>query len=226
MGQVDRIVTLDDVKQNHEIASYLEAGNAHLGALGYTDHGVRHASLVAAIAGNVLERLGYSEREQELASIAGYVHDIGNVVSRAYHAQVGAAISERILRNMGMDPVEVAVILGAVGSHDPEDTCVAVSNVSAAVILADKSDVHRSRVRNKDIHTFDVHDRVNYAATRSFLEVKAETKTITLRLTVDTDISPVMEYFEIFLTRMLAGKRAAEFLGCRFELDINNSRLQ
>jgi metal-dependent HD superfamily phosphatase/phosphodiesterase len=186
---------------------------------------VRHASLVAAISGNVLERLLHSEREQELASIAGYVHDIGNVVSRFYHAQVGAALAERILRSMGMDPVEVALIMGAIGSHDPEDSCNAVSNVSAALILADKSDVHRSRVRNPDLHNFDVHDRVNYAATRSFLEVKAEAKTISLKLTVDTEISPVMEYFEIFLTRMLAGKRAAEFLGCRFELDINNVRL-
>ena len=222
---MNRVITLEDVKQNHEIGTYLEAGNSHLGALGYTDHGVRHASLVASIAGNVLERLGHSEREQELASIAGYVHDIGNVVSRSYHAQVGAVMAERVLRGMGMDAPEVAVILGAIGSHDPEDTCNAVSNVSAAVILADKSDVHRSRVRNTDIHNFDVHDRVNYAATRSFLEVKAEAKTISLRLTVDTEISPVMEYFEIFLTRMLAGKRAAEFLGCRFELDINNVRL-
>jgi hypothetical protein len=225
VGEIDRVVTLEDVKQNHEVAAYLEAGNAHLGALGYTDHGVRHATLVSAIARNVLERLGHSEREQELAAIAGYLHDIGNVVSRFYHAQVGAAISERILRGMGMDPVETSVILGAVGSHDPEDTCNAVSNVSAAIILADKSDVHRTRVRNPDFHSFDVHDRVNYAATRSFLEVKAEIKAISLKLTVDTDISPVMEYFEIFLTRMLAGKRAAEFLGCRFELDINNVRL-
>jgi len=225
MGEMSHIVMLDEVKKSNEVAAYLEAGNAHLGALGYTDHGVRHASLVSAIAGNVLERLGHSEREQELASIAGYMHDIGNLVSRPYHAQVGAAIAERILRQMGMDPVEVAVVLGAIGSHDPEDICMSVSNVSAAVILADKSDVHRSRVRNADLHHFDLHDRVNYAATRSFLEVKDEAKTITLKLTIDTEISPVMEYFEIFLTRMLAGKRAAEFLGCRFELDINNVRL-
>jgi len=216
---------LEDVKHNREVAAYLEAGNAQLGALGYTDHGIRHASLVAAIAGNVLERLSFSEREQELAGIAGYVHDIGNVVSRFYHAQAGAVLADRILRSMGMDPAEVAVIMGAVGSHDPEDSCRATSAVSAAVILADKSDVHRSRVRNTDVHNFDVHDRVNYAATRSFLEVRAEEKRISLKLTVDTEISPVMEYFEIFLTRMLAGKRAAEFLRCRFELDINNVRL-
>jgi hypothetical protein len=225
VGEVKRVVTLDEVRQNHELASYIEAGNAHLGALGYTDHGVRHATLVSAIARNVLERLGHSDREQELAAIAGYLHDIGNVVSRFYHAQVGAAIAERILRSLGMDPVETSGILGAVGSHDPEDTCNAVSNVSAALILADKSDVHRTRVRNPDFHNFDVHDRVNYAATRSFLEVRAESKTISLNLTVDTGISPVMEYFEIFLTRMLACKRAAEFLACKFELDINNVRL-
>ncbi len=225
MGEVSRAITLEDLKQNHDVSSYLEAGNSHLGALGYTDHGVRHATLVSAISRNVLERLGHSEREQELAAVAGYLHDIGNVVSRFYHAQVGATIAERILRDMGMDAVEVAVVMGAIGSHDPEDTCNAVSNVSAALILADKSDVHRTRVRNPDFHNFDVHDRVNYAATRSFLEVRADMKVISLKLTVDTDISPVMEYFEIFLTRMLAGKRAAEFLGCRFELDINNVRL-
>lgn len=225
MKEENKIVTLDDVKRNPEVASYIEAGNAHLGALGYTDHGVRHATLVSAISKNVLERLGHSQREQELAAIAGYLHDIGNLVSRFYHAQVGASISERILRSMGMDPVETSVVLGAIGSHDPEDTCNAVSSVSAALILADKSDVHRSRVRNPDFHNFDVHDRVNYAATRSFLEVKVELKNISLKLTVDTEIAPVMEYFEIFLTRMLACKRAAEFLGCRFELDINNVRL-
>lgn len=225
MDEVGRLITLDDVKRNHEVNTYLEAGNAHLGALGFTDHGLRHASLVSAIAGNVLERLDYSERDQELASIAGYVHDIGNVVSRFYHAQVGATIADRILSSMGMSPEERSVIIGAVGSHDPEENCNVVSPVSAAVILADKSDVHRSRVRNTDIHNFDVHDRVNYAATKSFLEVNGDAKTISLKLTIDTEISPVMEYFEIFLTRMLAGKRAAEFLGCRFELDINNVRL-
>ena len=225
MDEVRKVVTIEDVKENNEVVSYIEAGNAHLGALGYTDHGMRHATLVSAIARNVLERLGRSEREQELAAIAGFLHDIGNVVSRFYHAQVGAAIAERILRGMGMDPVETSVVLGAIGSHDPEDTCNAVSSVSAAVILADKSDVHRTRVRNPDFRNFDVHDRVNYAATRSFLEVKADAKIISLKLTVDTEISPVMEYFEIFLTRMLACKRAGEFLGCRFELDINNVRL-
>lgn len=225
MEKVNHIVTLEDVKLCRFVAQYLQAGNDHLGALGYTDHGTRHAGLVSSIAENVLDHLGYAQRECELAAIAGYLHDIGNVVSRYYHAQVGAAISERILSNLGMDPAEIATVIGAIGSHDPEDTCNAVSAVSAALILADKSDVHRSRVRNEDPHTFDVHDRVNYAATRSFLKVDADKRLITLELTVDTEISPVMEYFEIFLTRMLACKRAAEYLKCRFELEINNVRL-
>ncbi|MGI6642478.1 MAG: HD domain-containing protein [Bacillota bacterium] len=218
-------LTLEDLKNDPEIEAYIQAGNAHLGALGYTDHGQRHAGLVAAIAGNVLERLKYPDREQELAEIAGYLHDIGNVVSRHYHAQVGAALAERLLWSRGMDPKEIATIIGAIGSHDPEDTANPVSPVSAALLLADKSDVHRSRVRNSDMLVFDQHDRVNYAATKSFLNVDPVSSTISLQLVVDTDISPVMEYFEIFLTRMLACKRAAEFLGARFELDINNVRL-
>lgn len=224
MEQVN-LVTLEDVKNSPVVQAYLAGGNEHLGALGYTDHGPRHAGLVASIAKNILERLGYSQREQELGAIAGYLHDIGNVVSRFYHAQVGACLAEQILRNMGMEPKELATIMGAIGSHDPEDSCNAISPVSAALILADKSDVHRSRVRNPDIHSFDVHDRVNYAASKSFLKVDSQTKVISLQLTIDTDISPVMEYFEIFLTRMLACKRAAEFLGTRFELDINSVRL-
>ncbi|HHX29070.1 MAG TPA: HD domain-containing protein [Firmicutes bacterium] len=219
------MVTLQDVKQNPHIRAYIDGGNDTTAALGYTDHGVRHASIVAAISRNVLQRLGYSEREQELAAIAGYTHDMGNVVSRYYHAQVGAVLAERILSGMGMDPGETAVIMAAIGSHDPEESCVAVSPVSAALIIGDKSDVHRSRVRNPDMLKFDVHDRVNYAATRSFVDVNEETKVITLELTVDTDISPVMEYFEIFLTRMLACKRAAEFLNTRFVLTINNVQL-
>lgn len=225
MDEVTRSLTLDDLRDDPEIMAYLEGGNSHLGALGYTDHGQRHAGLVAAIAGNVLEHLDFSEREVELARIAGYLHDIGNVISRFYHAQSGAAIAERLLHSRGMSPKEIATIIGAIGSHDPEDAISASSPVSAAVILGDKSDVHRSRVRNQDTLNFDVHDRVNFAATRSFLRVDRDTKTIALELTVDTAISPVMEYFEIFLTRMIACKRAAEYLGARFELQINNVRL-
>ena len=218
-------ITLDDIKSNPDVDAYLETGTGHLRALGYTEHGTRHAGLVASIAHNILERLEYSKREQELAAVAGYLHDIGNVVSRFHHAQIGAAISERILSNMGMPPREIATVIGAIGSHDPEDSANAVSFVSAALILADKSDVHRSRVRNSDILSFDVHDRVNYAVTKSFLRVHENTGIISLELTVDTQISPVMEYFEIFLTRMLACKRSAEFLNSRFELNINDVRL-
>ena len=219
------LVTLEDVKKDQTIQTYINLGNDYLAALGYTDHGLRHASLVSAIAKNVLERLHFPEREQELAGIAGYLHDIGNVVSRFYHAQVGAVLAERILLDMGMAPTEVAAVMGAIGSHDPEEECQAVSAISAAVILADKSDVHRSRVRNPDVLTFDVHDRVNYAATRSFLQVRNDDKVISLHLTIDTNIAPVMEYFEIFLTRMMACKRAAEFLGATFELNINKTKL-
>lgn len=205
--------------------SFIDAGNTYLGVLGYTDHGQRHARLVASISANVLERLGYSRREQELAAIAGYLHDIGNVVSRPLHAQVGALIAGRILQEMGMAPDEIAEVMAAIGNHEPEDSTQAVSAVSAAVILADKSDVHRSRVRNQDVNTFDVHDRVNYAATKSFLRVDGDLKLVTLELSIDTEISPVMEYFEIFLTRMLACKRACEFLGTRFQLSVNGVRL-
>lgn len=222
---MDRVVTLDHVRDHPMVAAYLEGGNAHLGALGYTDHGQRHAKLVASISGNILERLGYPRREQELASIAGYLHDIGNVVSRPFHAQVGAILAGRILEDLGMVPAEIAEVMGAIGNHEPEDGSQAVSAVSAAVILADKSDVHRSRVRNQDVRAFDVHDRVNYAATRSFLRVNEDERVVTLELTIDTDISPVMEYFEIFLTRMLACKRACEFLHTRFQLNINGVRL-
>ncbi len=225
MEDVDRVVTLQDVKLNPYVKAYVDGGNATLGALGYTDHGVRHASIVAAIAKNILQKLGYPARDQELAAIAGYTHDMGNVVSRYFHAQVGAVLVERILSEMGMDPAEIAIVMSAIGSHDPEESCVAVSPVSAALIIADKSDVHRSRVRNPDMLKFDVHDRVNYAATRSIVDVDPDARVISLRLDVDTEISPVMEYFEIFLTRMLACKRAAEYLNTRFELTINGVRL-
>ncbi len=218
-------ITVNDLKEAPQVEAYLLGGDIHLATLGYTDHGQRHAGLVSAIAGNVLGRLGYPKREQELAEIAGYLHDIGNVVSRHQHAQTGAVLAERLLWSKGMDPREIAVVVGAIGSHDPEDTANPVSNVSAALVLADKSDVHRSRVRNPDKHNFDQHDRVNYAVTKSFLRVDSDARVVSLELTVDTEISPVMEYFEIFLTRMLACRRAAEFLGAQFELEINRVRL-
>ncbi|MBC7324222.1 MAG: HD domain-containing protein, partial [Moorella sp. (in: Bacteria)] len=173
---------------------------------------------------NVLEHLGYDKRTAEMAAIAGYLHDIGNVISRQDHGQTGALLAYRILSRLGMSVDEVATIIGAIGNHE-EAYGQAVNNVGAALILADKSDVHRSRVRNKDISTFDIHDRVNYAVEHSFLRVDAARKAITLELTIDLAISTPMEYFEIFLTRMMMCRRAAAFLGCQFGLVVNESRL-
>lgn len=220
----DRPVVLDDVKQHPAIAVYLEKANEYLGRLGYTEHGQRHVSLVANIGRNVLERLGYPQRLGQLAEIAGYCHDLGNVIGRTHHGAAGAVLVAPILVELGMGPEEVATIIGAIGNHE-EEVGQPVSEVAAALILADKSDVHRSRVRNPDVATFDIHDRVNYAATRSFLNVCGSSRTVTLELTIETSICPVMEYFEIFLTRMMMCRRAAQFLDCTFHLEINGGKL-
>jgi len=217
-------VTLDAVMANREVQVYIDRGNAHLAAVGFTDHGARHAKLVSHIARNILDRLGCPERRAELAAIAGYLHDIGNVISRQDHGQTGAVIAWNILRGMGMEPRELAEVAAAVGNHE-EGYGQPVNDISAALILADKSDVHRSRVRNPDPAKFDVHDRVNFASQRSFVRVDDQMREIVLELTVDTSISSVMEYFEIFLTRMLMCRRAAEFLGNRFRLEINGTRM-
>ncbi|MCL4516927.1 MAG: HD domain-containing protein [Firmicutes bacterium] len=217
-------VTLREVKKNPLVDVYIHKANEHLGAMGYTEHGHRHAGLVSSISHNVMTRLGYSEREAELAAIAGYLHDLGNVVSRTHHAQIGALLAGRILGDMGMDPAELATIIGAIGNHE-EEQGEPVSKISAAVILADKSDVHRTRVRNTDLATFDIHDRVSYAAVYSFLNVEPEIRAVTLEITIETEICPVMEYFEIFLTRMIMSRRAAELLDARFGLVINGAKL-
>ncbi|HCJ10668.1 MAG TPA: phosphohydrolase [Clostridiales bacterium] len=192
--------------------------------MGYTEHGQRHAALVANIARNILERLGHPGREAELAAIAGYLHDIGNVISRQNHEQIGGLVALRVLDRLGMPPSETAMVVAAIGNHG-EDVGVPVNNLAAALLLADKSDVHRSRVRNPEMASFDIHDRVNYAAEHSFLRVDDRRKAITLEIKIDTKISPVMDYFEIFLTRMVLCRRAASFLGCDFELVINGVRL-
>lgn len=215
---------LKEIKNHPLVATFIRKADEHTAAIGYTEHGYRHAGLVSNIAHNILSHLGFTEREAELAGIAGYVHDIGNVVSRNHHGQSGALIMSKLLVDMGMDPEEIAVIIGAVGNHE-EESGQAVNNVSAALILADKSDVHRSRVRNTDVATFDIHDRVSYAVEHSFLRVDSQEKTITLELDTDTKICPVMDYFEIFLTRMVMCRRAAEVLGCRFKLEINGVKL-
>ncbi|HET9016626.1 MAG TPA: HD domain-containing protein [Thermomicrobiaceae bacterium] len=220
-------VTVEALAADPEVTAYIEAANANLGVLGFTEHGARHANLVARIARNVLRRLDYDLHLQELAAIAGYLHDTGNVISRYDHALSGALIAQQTLRRYGVAPADVALVMGAIGSHgdDAQRLGEAVSPVSAALILADKSDVHRSRVRNVDAATFDAHDRVNYASESSFLRVEPDERSISLELTIDTHISSVMDYFEIFLPRMLMCRRAAEFLGCRFHIDINGVEL-
>lgn len=217
-------ITLGQVKAHPLIDAYIRKADEHLGAMGFTEHGYRHVELVSHISRNVMKRLGYSEREAELAEIAGYVHDIGNAVGRVRHESTGAIILTSVLAELEMDPDEIAVIAGAVGNHE-EETGSPVNRVSAALILADKTDVHRTRVRNTDFATFDIHDRVNYAVVHSFLNVDPREKRITLELTIETEICPVMEYFEIFLSRMMMCRRAAEFLGCTFHLTVNGSAL-
>jgi hypothetical protein len=218
------LVSLQDIKANPIVDSFIRNGNKFLGAMGFTEHSYRHVNLVSSIARNILERLGYSEREAELAAIAGYLHDIGNVVSRSHHGASGALISFTVLKEMGMSPDEMAWVVSAVANHE-EEYGQPVNVVAAALILADKSDVHRSRVRNQDLATFDIHDRVNYAVEHSFLWVHEDRRVVTLELTIDIDICPVMEYFEIFLTRMSLCRRAANFLDTKFELVINGAKL-
>lgn len=216
-------LSLEAVRTDPEAQAYIRQANKNLGVLGFTEHGFRHVGLVANIARNVVRLLDYDPRQQELAAIAGYLHDIGNVISRHGHASTGALLASPILNRLGMAPEDAAIVLGAIGSHGDDSGRLGepVHPVSAALILADKSDVHRSRVRNNDPASFDQHDRVNYAATSSFLRVAPEAKTITLELTIDTAMAPVMQYFEIFLPRMLMSRHAAELLGCAFHITIN-----
>jgi uncharacterized protein len=214
---------LDIVRADAEVQAFIRQANKNLGVLGFTEHGFRHVGLVANIARNVLRLLDFDARQQELAAVAGYLHDIGNVVSRHGHAATGAILAHPILLRLGMPFDDIAVVLGAIGSHGDDHHRLGepVHPVSAALILADKSDVHRSRVRNNDPASFDQHDRVNYAATSSFLRVDAAARTITLELTIDTVMAPVMQYFEIFLPRMLMSRHAAQLLDCEFHITIN-----
>ena len=218
------MLNFEEVKKNPVIDGFIRKGNEYLGAMGYTEHSYRHLNLVSSIAKNILERLGFDRREAELAAIAGYLHDIGNVVSRNNHGISGATLCCPILLEMGMVPDEVATVISAIGNHE-EEYGQPVNHVAAALIMADKSDVHRSRVRNQDFATFDIHDRVNYAVEHSFLWVDNQRRTITMDLTIDTEICPVMEYFEIFLTRMILCRRAAVFLNTNFQLVVNKAKL-
>jgi len=218
------LVTLENILKNEEINAYITKGNENLGVIGYTEHGFAHAKRSSNYASYILRCLQYDDRTCELAAIAGYMHDIGNVVNRVDHAQSGALMAFQILNRLGMSPVEVALIVAAIGNHD-EGTAAAVNPIAAALILSDKGDVRRTRVRDKETVNADIHDRVNYAVERASTEVDAENKTATLNITIDTKICPVMEYFEIFMTRMVLCRQAAQYLGLQFELIINDTRL-
>ena len=218
------MITLEDVKKNEEVESFIKASQKQLNALGYTEHSYRHIGIVSKRTEEILRKLGYDERTIELGKIAGYLHDIGNCVNRVDHAHTGAILTYNILKEMGMPANERTEIMMAIGNHD-ENTGTAVSNISAALILADKSDVHRDRVVNTNMSTFDIHDRVNYAVTDAQLEVDEKTRTVTLNLTIDTQICPVLDYFEIFMDRTMMSKYAAKFLHIWFELVINGTKL-
>ena len=223
--EIDMALTFDDIRHDPSVKALIEAGNEALGVLGFTDHGYAHAGLTARVAGDILQTLGYDERTCELARIAGYIHDVGNAVNRANHAMSGALLAFDVLRGLGMDIREVTAIITAIGNHD-EKTANAVTPLSAALILADKSDVRRSRVRiSLEAKNFDIHDRVNYAVEESSLTVQKEEGLITLALRIDTSITAVMDYFEIFLSRMTLCRAAASFLGLDFELVINETRM-
>jgi metal-dependent HD superfamily phosphatase/phosphodiesterase len=218
------LVTLAMVRDSPRVKAYIRMADSALEQIGYTEHGERHVTLVSKIAFNVLKRMGRPERECELAAIAGLLHDIGNAVNRDHHAQSGAVMAMQILNDMQMEDYEVLQVIAAIGNHHENDGDP-VNPLAAAIILADKSDVHRTRVRNPDMIRFDIHDRVNYAVEKSFLNVEEDRKHITLELTIDPNISHVMEYFEIFMTRMLASRKAAKFLGATFGLSANGNRL-
>lgn len=217
-------ITFEDVKNSAEIRTYITQADASLIALGFTEHSFAHVTRCAETASRLLTELGYDAHEVELAKIAGFMHDIGNLVNRNDHAQTGAVMAFRILGNMGMDPADVAQVITAIGHHD-DATAFPVNAIAAALLLADKTDVRRSRVRNRDTITFDIHDRVNYAVERSDLDLHPESKTVTLTLTINTEVCAVMDYFEIFLGRMLLCRKAAEFFGLTFRLDINGQTL-
>ena len=213
-------MTYEQIRQDEAVKIYIRQADATLAALGYTEHSFAHVGRVAEIAGYVLETMGYPERTVELGKIAGYLHDIGNLVNRVEHSQSGAVMAFRLLDKMGFPAEEICTVVSAIGNHD-EGTGVPVNPVAAALILADKSDVRRSRVRVSDIKDFDIHDRVNYSVTKSELKINEKKTNVKLKLTVDTHFSPVMNYFEIFMNRMILCRKAAEALGLDFKLIIN-----
>ena len=218
------MITFLDIKNSEEINHLIENSQKQLDALGYTEHATRHINIVSSRAAKLLEDLGYDEHRVELARIAGYMHDIGNVVNRTDHAHSGAILSYEILKEMGMNIDDRTEIMMAIGNHD-EATGTAVSDISAALILADKSDVHRARVRNQNMSNFDKHDKVNYAVTNANFTLNKIERKVTLDLTIDTKICPVLDYFEIFMERTMMSKYAAKYLNLWFELIINRTKL-
>ncbi len=218
------MVTYSEIRQNEAIRTYIRTADESLEAQGYTEHSFAHVTKVAETAGYIMRETGHTDHEVEQVMIAAYLHDIGNLVNRVEHSQSGAVMAFRILLSIGMEAEDVAAIVSAIGNHD-EGCGVPVNDISAALILADKSDVRRSRVRNRDMATFDIHDRVNYSVSESELTVNKEKKEIVLSLAIDTEFASVMEYFEIFLERMLLCRKAADRLGHRFRLYINEQKI-
>lgn len=218
------MITLEEIKKNEEVQELILSAQKQMKAIGYTEHSVRHVSIVSSRAGRILETLGYPKERVELAKIAGYMHDIGNCVNRVDHAHSGAILAYQILKDMQMPVQDRTEIMMAIGNHD-EQTGTAVNDISAALILADKSDVHRDRVVNTNMSTFDKHDKVNYAVTNSEFKIDSENRIVTLDLTIDTNICPVLDYFEIFMDRTMMSKYAAKFLNIWFELVINGTKL-
>lgn len=222
---LEQLVTLKEVKANPRVKAYIQGANDLLNSMGYTEHGHRHAGVVSSITRYILVNVNADEREQELGSIAAYLHDIGNVINRINHPMLSAAIAQEILFEMGMPATEIAPILGAIGNHE-ELAGQPVSQMSAALIIADKSDVHFSRVQNPIYESFDIHDRVNYAVQKSRVEMTPDSREIQLTLEIDTNVATVMEYFEIFLSRMVMCRRSADLLGYAFKLSVNGTHLE
>lgn len=218
------MLTFEEIKKNPNLNTYITSADRSLAALGFTEHSFAHVTKVAETAGYILKKLNFNDHQIELVKIAGYMHDIGNLVNRIEHSQSGAVMAFRILDKLCMDPSDIATIVTAIGNHD-EGTGFPVDEVSAALILADKSDVRRSRVRNRDKSTFDIHDRVNFSVTDSSLYISDDLEKITLELTIDTEYGSIMDYFEIFMERMLLCRKAADRLGLAFKLIINGQPL-
>ena len=218
------MLTYEELKKSEAVRTYIKRADDSLDALGYTEHSFAHVGKVAETAGYILETMGYSAREVELVKIAGWLHDIGNLINRVEHSQSGAIMAFRILDHMKADPEDIATVVTAIGNHD-EGTGIPVNAVAAALIVADKSDVRRTRVRSKNTLDFDIHDRVNYSVSESKLTISPEKDVILLELTIDTEFGSVMDYFEIFTQRMIMCRKAAEKLGLRFRLKINDQLL-